>query len=182
LNSARALLLLLVPATGVGQTVATSAATATPTPAEWRSYDVLVDFRALPRTYSCDELWYKVRDVLLQLGARAYMTITPYDCGSTHGTRSPRVEVKFQMPQTLSGSATRYAEITVSEQAVHLTAGEPSSLQAGDCELMRQMQGTLLAGLPVHVAAAAFNCTAPAESFALTVEAPRVTPGATPRS
>ena len=161
MNSARALLLLLVPATGVGQTVATSAATATPTPAEWRSYDVLVDFRALPRTYSCDELWYKVRDVLLQLGARAYMTITPYDCGSTHGTRSPRVEVKFQMPQTLSGSATRYAEITVSEQAVHLTAGEPSSLQAGDCELMRQMQGTLLAGLPVHVAAAASTAPRP---------------------
>ena len=55
-------------------------------------------------------------------------------------------------------------------------------MQAGDCELMRQMQGTLLAGLPVHVAAAAFNCTAPAESFALTVEAQRVTQGATPRS
>ena len=90
--------LLLLPALAAGQTLAASAPPATATPAEWKSYDLLVDFRALPRPYSCDELWYKVRDVLLQLGARAYMTITPYGCGTTHGreARSPRVEVKFQ--------------------------------------------------------------------------------------
>ena len=177
MSTARARLLLLLPAIVAGQALAVTPPTTTPTPAQWRSYDVLVEFQALPRTYSCDELWYKVRDVLLELGARAYMTITPYDCGSTRGgeARSPRVEVKFQMPQTLSGSATRYAEITVSEQAIRLTAGEPSSLEAGDCELMRQMQNTLLAGLPVQISAAAFKCTAGANSFALTVEAPHVT-------
>ena len=65
-------LLLLLAAIAAGQAIASSAPPATPTPAEWKSYDLLLDFRALPRTYSCDELWYKVRDVLLQLGARAH--------------------------------------------------------------------------------------------------------------
>ena len=185
MNTARALLLLLLPAIGLGQTVATTAPATTPTPAQWRWHDVLVEFRALPRTYSCDELWYKVRDVLLLLGARAYMTITPYDCGTPHGgpALSPRVEVKFQMPQTLSGAAARYAETTVSQQAVRLAPGEPGSLKADDCELLRQMQGTLFTGLPLHITAASFHCTAAAKSFALTVDAPRVTQeGAAPRS
>ena len=62
-----------------------------------------------------------MRDVLLQLGARAYMTITPYGCGSIHSgeARSPRVELKFQLPEVLSGSATRYAQITVNQRARH---------------------------------------------------------------
>jgi hypothetical protein len=172
----RRLALLLLPAIAAGQTLATSASSAAPTPAEWKSYDVLVELRTLPRTYSCDELWYKVRDVLLQLGARAYMTITPFDCGSRRGeeARSPSVEVKFQLPEPLRGAATRYADTSVSEQAVRLAPGAPSSLQAGDCELMRQMEETLLAGLPVHITASAFDCGAAAKSFTVTLDAPLV--------
>ena len=167
-------LVLLLPVIAAAQTLATSTPSVALTPAEWKSYDVLVEFRTLPRTYSCDELWHKVRDVLLQLGARAYMTITPFDCGTSHGeeARSPSVEVKFQLPEPLRGGATQYAETTVSEQAVRLAPGTPSSLQPGDCELMRQMEDTLLAGLPVHITASAFDCTAAAKSFTLTLNAP----------
>ena len=172
----RALLLVLLPVVAAGQTLATRTPSAAPTPAEWKSYDVLVEFRTLTRTYNCDELWYKVRDVLLQLGARAYMTITPFDCGTSRGAaaRSPSVEVKFQLPEPLRAGATQYAETTVSEQAVLLAPGAPGSLHAGDCELMRQMEESLLAGLPVHIAASAFDCAAAAKSFTLTVDAPLV--------
>jgi hypothetical protein len=165
--------LLLLPALAAGQTVASAAAPVTPTPAEWKSYDVLLEFRALPRTYSCDELWYKVRDVLLKLGARAYMTITPYDCGSIRGgeARSPRVEVKFQVPEPLQGAETRYAQTSVRQQPVQLSPGSPGSLKSDDCEFMRQLQETLLAALPLHIATAAFSCTGGASSFALTVDA-----------
>lgn len=165
--------LLLLPALAVGQTPAGTARAVTSTPAEWKSYDVLLEFRKLPRTYSCDELWYKVRDVLLRIGARAYMTITPYDCGSSHSgeARSPRVEVKFQLPEPLQGAATRYAQTSVSQQAVQLTPGSPRSLKPDDCEFMRQLQETLLAGLPLPVATAAFSCTSSDGSFALSVDA-----------
>ena len=156
-------------------TAPAATAPAAPLPAQWRSYDILLDLQELPRTYSCDELWYRVRDVLLALGARAYMTLTPYDCGTTHSgaARSPRVQVRFQLPYVLKGADVRYAELNVREQPVRLTPGSPHSLQPGDCELVRQLRGTLLSALPLHVEAADFNCSGARESYSVTVEAPR---------
>jgi hypothetical protein len=171
------LMLLLGVAAAAVDAPAAPAATSS-TPARWRSYNFLVEFHDLPRTYSCDDLWYKVRDLLLRLGARPSMTLTPYACGFRGGgeARSPSVEVRFQIPEPLAGSETRYADTTVSEQPVRLAPGSPSSLQSGDCELMRQLQEKLLAGLPVHVTGSAFSCTSAANSFALTIEAP-IAPG-----
>jgi hypothetical protein len=163
------LLAVVVPLAGGAYAAATSAQ-----PAEWRTYDVLVDFQNLPRTYSCDELWYRFRDVLRSLGARAYMTVTPYDCGYIGGgeARSPHVEVKFQLPQPLQGAATRYAQLSVITRPVRLAPGAPRSLQASDCELVRQLQSTLLAALPLHVTVADFNCSSAHASFALSINAP----------
>jgi hypothetical protein len=145
-----------------------------PQPAEWRSFDVLVRLNNLPRTYSCDDLWYKLRDTLLKLGARAYMTITPYHCGFVGGgpATSPSLELKFQLPSVLSGQATRYAQISVIDETVRLAPGSPPSLSDKDCELLRQLQATLFAALPLHVTAANFSCAATPASFALNVRAP----------
>jgi hypothetical protein len=168
---------------GAAHAVASSAsAPPAAVPAQWRTYDQLVQFHDLPKTYSCDELWYRFRDLLLTLGARAYMTITPYDCGYIGGgeARSPRVELKFQLPHLLRGEQTRYAEMSAVNRAVRLAPGTPHSLQAGDCELMKQLQDTLLAGLPVQVTAATFSCSGPGATFALTLEASMVA-GARPR-
>ncbi len=183
MNRTRALPLLLL-GMAAAAVDASAAPAATSTPARWKSYYVLVEFQDLPRTYSCDELWYKVRDLLLRLGARPAMTITPYACGFLGGgeARSPRVEVKFQLPEPLAGSETRYADATVSEQAVRLAPGSPGSLHADDCELMRQLQQTLLAGLPVQITRSAFSCKPAANSFALTVDAPIAAGTVTPRS
>jgi hypothetical protein len=175
-------LLACVIACGAGAAPAATTATApVGEPAQWRTYDLLVQFHDLPRTYSCDDLWYRFRDVLLTLGARAYMTITPYDCGYVGGGEalSPRVEVKFQLPQLLHGDDTRYAEMSAVNREVQLAPGKPHSLQAGDCELMKQLQDTLLAALPVQVTATAYNCSGAQGSFALTVQTP-VVAGARP--
>lgn len=178
MNAARPLLLpaLLLAASG---TQAGATEVGAPRPAQWRSYDILLELQALPRTYSCDELWYRVRDVLLTLGARAYMTVTPYDCGTTHSgeARSPRVQVRFQLPYVLKGTDVRYGELNVREQAVRLAPGSPHSLVAADCELVRQLQGELLAALPLHAAAADFNCSGAHPSYSLTVDAPLRAPG-----
>jgi hypothetical protein len=160
--------------TAAATATAAAAAASSAVPAEWRTYDLLLQFRSLPQTYSCDDLWYRLRDVLRLLGARAYMTITPYHCGYVGGgeARSPSVELKFQLPQPLRGSATRYAELSAVKRTVRLAPGTPPSLQAGDCELVRQLQGTLLAGLPAQLITAAFDCTAAPASFALTLTTP----------
>ncbi|HEY4447060.1 MAG TPA: hypothetical protein VGN03_00475 [Steroidobacteraceae bacterium] len=174
MNRLWALLMLLLGVAAAAVNPPAALAATSSTPARWRSYNFLVEFHDLPRTYSCDDLWYKVRDVLLRLGARRSMAITPYACGFRGGgeARSPSVEVSFQIAEPLAGTEIRYADTTVGEQPVRFAPGSPSSLQPGDCEFMRQLQEKLLAGLPVHVTGSAFSCTSAANSFALTVEAP----------
>jgi hypothetical protein len=156
----------------------TSAAQPTPVPAEWQTFDILVDFQSLPRTYSCDELWYKFRDVLRILGARAYMTITPYDCGYVGGVEaySPRVEVKFQLPRLLHGRATQYAQVSVVEKSIRLTPGSPSSLGTQDCEFAKQLDTTFFPALPVSVETADFRCSATIPTYAMVINARVVAP------
>jgi hypothetical protein len=183
MNRMSALLMPLLGVAAVAVNLPAALAATSSTPARWRSYNFLVEFHGLPRTYSCDDLWYKVRDLLLRLGARPSMTITPYACGFRGGgeARSPSVQVRFQIPEPLAGTEIRYADTTVSERPVRLAPASPSSLQPGDCEFMRQLQQKLLAGLPVHVIASAFSCTSAANSFALTVEAPIASGSAAPQ-
>jgi len=194
--------LLLVPAAAVHAAASHAAPAAagpvSAAPATWHAYDLLIDLQHLPET--CDDLWYKFHDLLLELGARACMTITPYHCGAPGRgeERFPSVELKFQLPQPLIGNATRYAGISAVTRTLRVAPGSPRSIGAGDCELVRQLEGTLFAALPVRLTAASFNCTParPAtpgrEPFALTLEAaiaqppvPAPAPGATaavPRS
>jgi len=156
----------------------TSAAVPAAVPAEWQTFDILVDFQSLPRTYSCDELWYKFRDVLRSLGARAYMTITPYDCGYLGGgeARAPRVEVKFQLPRPLHGPTTRYAQMSAIDKTIRLTPGSPPSLGFHDCEFAKQLDSTFLQSLPVRVETADFRCSAAIPSYSLVVNARVVAP------
>ena len=175
MNAGRTALILLASASAVSAAATTG--TASPAaPAEWRTYDVLVPLQNLPTSYSCDELWYKFRALLLTFGARAYMTISPYHCGYVGGppAHSPSVELKFQLPEVLHGAATRYAQISVVEKTIRLAPGTPAALQPGDCELMMQLQDLLFPALPLHVSPSrsGFKCTRHAHaSFALTVSA-----------
>ncbi|HYM28617.1 MAG TPA: hypothetical protein VET66_10730 [Steroidobacteraceae bacterium] len=150
-------------------------------PAQWRTYDLLIDLQQLPRSYSCTQLWYKMRDVLLDIGARRYMLIEPYACATPGkaAALSPRVHLKFQLPFQLAGADTRYAEFTSLSKTVRLAPGAPASLERDDCELMDQLRGALLAAVPVRVSSATFRCGRPSPSFAITVVAAVAAPGAT---
>jgi hypothetical protein len=174
-RAAAALIALLLALGGGGAGLrAAPAATPAPQPAEWRTFDLLVRLENLPRTYSCDDLWYKFRDLLLKLGARAYMTITPYHCGFTGGgpATSPSVEVKFELPRVLRGATARYGQLSVLDETVRLAPGSPPSLSDKDCDLMRQLRSTFFSALPLQVVVADFNCTGAQPTFALNVEAP----------
>jgi hypothetical protein len=181
-NARRTAYVALLLAVATAAAAASSRTPATAAPAEWRTYDVLLPFQDLPTSYSCDDLWYKFRDVLLRLGARAYMTISPYDCGYVGGgpALSPRVELKFQLPQVLHGTAAmRYAQLSVVQRTIRLAPGTPRSLKPRDCALMKQLQSLLFPALPLHVSTSAFSCTQPHASFALAVSASVAVPAAT---
>jgi hypothetical protein len=144
-------------------------------PAEWRSFDLLVDFTDLPRRYTCNELWYRMHDLLLALGARPYPQIFTFHCGTTPAasSRSPSVHLEFRLPRALPAADARYEQFPAVSTTVRLAPGTLHSFTAGDCELLRQLATLLLPELPVHTVGAGLTCPAGAarHSFALEVQA-----------
>jgi len=136
---------------------------ATGQPAAWMPHELIVRLNHLSKRYSCDELWYKFHDVLLEIGARPDMKILPYRCERALGeaARSPSVELQFQLPEVLHGKLARWADIRVVTSVVTLEPGHPASFDASDCDLLRQIKDTLFTRIdrPVsyHLA-----CRAPA--------------------
>jgi hypothetical protein len=144
-------------------------------PAEWRSFALIVDFTDLPRRYTCNELWYRLHDLLLAIGARPYPQIDTFHCGTTPAasSRSPSVQLQFQLPRALAAADARYAQFPVISTTVRLAPGTMRSFTAQDCELLRQLGTLLLPELPVHRVGAGLTCPGGAarQSFALEVRA-----------
>ena len=146
-------------------------------PAAWLQHDLIVSLHDLPKTYSCDDLWYKFRDVLLAIGARADYKILPYDCNS----RSPQVQLNFMLPQALTPAQRQYADLDATPKTVELEPGKPSTLKASDCDLVSQMNSYLFTAIPLKVVSSQLSCTASAKAqphFELSVAA--LTPATAP--
>ena len=138
-------------------------------PALWRTYDLIVNLQSLPRTYTCDELWYEFHGILLRLGAWPYsINILPYQCSPSPAgdMKSPNVQVRFQLPFFLQGAAARSAPAEAVERTLRLSPGEPKTLHASDCQLMRQISRTLLTSIPVRIDRERFDCSGSAQRAA----------------
>lgn len=139
---------------------------------------MVVDLQNLPRTYTCDQLWYEFRGILLQLGAWPYsINILPYHCSPSPGgyLRSPDVEARFQLPIFLQGEAAKTPQTEAVVRTVRLAPGEPKILQASDCQLLQQISQTMLTSIEARVDEMHFDCAAPsrrAADFDVTVSLP----------
>jgi len=152
--------------------------------ATWITRDVQIPLQGLPKTYTCDALWYKLHGILLAIGARKYMDIMRYNCGAkaAGGGRSPTLDLKFQTLRALSGAEARWAQTKAVQKVVRLGPGEPKTLDSGDCALLSQLNDTLFAYLQLHVLSTDLSCSAPrsAQAFGLSVEALIATPDTDP--
>ncbi|HUI58995.1 MAG TPA: hypothetical protein VLX90_02160 [Steroidobacteraceae bacterium] len=142
----------------------------------WSPHVLLVELHNLPRRYSCDELWYKFRDVLRALGARSDMNILPYRCERVAGAAaySPKVQLEFFLPTEVSGAQARWATLRSQARDVTLEPGKPAHIDVHDCALLDQMRSTLLPALGDRVTTFHLACQAPPSGtppFALTVQA-----------
>lgn len=168
----------IAPAAAGAAGVGAAAGPAAAKPALWRTYDMIVNLHDLPRTYTCDQLWYEFHGILLRLGAWPYsINILPYHCSpnASGSLRSPDVQVGFQLPFFLHGVAAKSAPAKAVERTISLSAGKPDTLHAADCQIMQQISQTLLASLPVRLDGQHFDCSAPprrAGNFAVTVSLP----------
>jgi hypothetical protein len=81
----------------------------------------------LPQRYSCDDLWYRFRVILLSIGANPNLKVVPYHCDS----RSPKVQLQFSLPEPVNGAQARFADLRAVNDTITL---EPGHL----CRLTRQ--------------------------------------------
>ena len=143
--------------------------------ATWITRDIQIDVKDLPKPYSCDALWYKLHGVLLAIGAREYMAVTPYKCGpkAAGGGESPTLDLKFQTLRALSGADAQWAQTRARWKVVRLAPGEPKILDSGDCALLSQLNGTLFTYLDMHIVSANLQCSGPpsAQKFSISVDA-----------
>ncbi|MDB6046439.1 MAG: hypothetical protein JWM63_4990 [Gammaproteobacteria bacterium] len=145
-------------------------------PADWLPHDMLLELRNLPKRYSCNDLWYKFRDVLLEIGARPNMQILTYRCESALGpsARSPRVHLQFETPRALASPQSGEPDISAINRTIRLAAGQPHSLDGADCELLKQMKETLVASLHLRVLDSNLECSAPRNAghpFSVSIQA-----------
>lgn len=147
-------------------------------PAVWTQHDLVIPLHHLPKSYSCDDLWYKFRDVLRALGARPDPSIFVYKCGPGLGVLafSPEVHLRFAIAQTLADTKTRLADVNVAQRTVRLEPGHPASIETSDCELLRQMKNGLLAALPDRVVSFQLACNAPPTRYPFNVSVETLAP------
>jgi hypothetical protein len=143
---------------------------ATSAPAVWAPHELIVDLHELPKHYSCDDLWYKFRAILLALGARQDMEVLPYRCEGY----SPQVQLKFSAPRVVQGANARWSELTVVTRTVQIAPGSPDKLDSNDCELMAQVKASLLTQLGEPIVSYRLPCQQPREAgqpaFAVTLK------------
>ena len=146
-------------AIGLALAAAPTAQSPTSQSATWVAHDINLNLYNLPRSYFCDELREKFRDVLLALGARPDLSVLTSRCEP--GSRSPSVRVRFSMPEIIESAAKGGTVVEASAALVRLEPGHPVSLEATDCELLRQIKDGLLAPTSQHVTTFNLACSAP---------------------
>lgn len=130
----------------------------------WAQHDEIQDLRKLDKHYTCSDMFYKYRDVLELLGARAGATIYAYGCSGTKGTSprdAPRVELRYEVPSPYPASATLPPKlIKATLTTIELAPGHPSSLQPGDCSLVENMRAMLLPAIGAQLESSHLDCEA----------------------
>lgn len=129
----------------------------------WQQRTAVLAFRNLPRRYTCDQLRERIRDVLIHVGARPDVQVITSRCERMLGAmaRSPRVRVRYFVPAAGTAANTRQATIE---------PGAPTSLEASDCALVRQML-TLLPGKVLRYRLACRPPSSAHPAFTVTVQA-----------
>jgi hypothetical protein len=93
--------------------------------------------------YTCDGLRQKVRDILLQLGARDDLKVTSFGCTRVNAPEtSPGVRIEMHVLQ-LAGASTAQT-VPAHWRTVNVLAGQTPVTASLDCELISQLRRDVL--------------------------------------
>lgn len=126
---------------GAGEAGEASAAV----PAHWVERKFTFVYQGFTTRYSCQGLQAKVREVLLQLGARpSDLSVRQRGCttGFSRPDPAPSVGGTFYVLEPASGSAEQ--PVDAAWQRVNVSVGQPGLDTAGQCELVEQVKQRIL--------------------------------------
>ena len=139
---------ILAPAIGAEALAEAPVENAPPAWSVWTPKQLRFIFSGFTSYYSCDGLRDKMRAILLQLGARADLTVQPVPCsgGAGRPTEFPGVTVNMNVPvpwdaQTSNAAAT---PVPAHWQTVVISTELDPLREAGDCELIEQVKARVL--------------------------------------
>jgi hypothetical protein len=116
--------------------------------AVWTPKELRFVYYGFTSKYSCDGLRDKVRTVLLKLGARKDLQVTPTPCSASLGTPTtfPGVTIKMNVLESASGKEYDAAAppVVAHWKLVDLTHSRDPVDAAGDCELIEQIKTRIL--------------------------------------
>lgn len=175
-NSARPKAVILLAFASAACASAAMAAVPATRNAVWAEHDLTIELQHLQKAYSCEDLTYKIHDVLQTVGARANMRILVNRCANGIDTRivAPRAHVVFSLPLEVRGHLADSADLFARQRTVRIEPGNPPSIDYSDCELLRQLEITLFRAVPLPIAADHLACqraTTQHMPFSFSVEA-----------
>jgi hypothetical protein len=116
--------------------------------AVWTPKQLRFVYQGFTTKYSCDGLRDKVKAILLKLGARKDLQVTPTPCSASLGTPThfPGVTIRMNVLETASGKEYDAAAPPVPAhwKMVDLTRSRDPIDAAGDCELIEQIKARIL--------------------------------------
>jgi hypothetical protein len=117
--------------------------------AVWVHKEFQYTYQGFTTHYSCDGLRDKVRQILLQFGARKDdLKVYDFGCASPSGRpdRFPSVSVKMSVlvPAGSAGADGAGPELPSHWQPVRLKLDQSSLAEAGECELVEQVKSKVL--------------------------------------
>lgn len=128
-----------------------AAADPAPTPpggtAVWKTVDHSFSYQGFTSHYTCDGLRDKLRQALLDLGARADLSLSTSGCIGSRPSPFPEVQIHMSVLQPVDGTAPAGA---VQAQWTPVSLAGFDKLEAGDCELLHQIKDDLLPLFPTR--------------------------------
>jgi len=116
--------------------------------AVWTPKELRFVFMGFTAKYSCDGLQARMKGVLLQLGARPDLQVRQGPCGASLGTPTvfPTVTIKMSVLQPVTASTDTRAQppVVARWKRVDLTSAPDAVKQAGDCEIIEQIEQRIL--------------------------------------
>jgi hypothetical protein len=129
--------------------------------AVWTPRELSFVYLGITTLYSCEGLRDRVREVLLQLGARRDLELQESPCMSLNGPDAfPGVRIKVNILQRAAGqgSASGPGAVSVHWKSVELTSTRNPVTAAGECELLEQIRHEIIPLFATRNVAFGSNC------------------------